>query len=174
MSHRSGETEDSTIADLAVALNTGQIKTGSASRSDRMAKYNQLLRIEDELVYCGSSTGENKIYLDAAKNIGEYFAKNELTLVYGAGSVGLMGVIADSLLANMGKAIGVIPQFLMDLEVGHKGLTELIITKTMHERKQIMCEIADGIIALPGGFGTFDELFEMLTWSQLGLHEMPI
>jgi uncharacterized protein (TIGR00730 family) len=126
------------------------------------------------VVYCGSSKGFNEIYANVAKEVGEYFAKNQIKLVYGAGSVGLMGILADAVLQNNGKAIGVIPQFLRDLEVDHKNLTELYITDSMHNRKQKMAEIAEGVIALPGGFGTFDELFEMLTWSQLGLHEMPI
>jgi uncharacterized protein (TIGR00730 family) len=125
-------------------------------------------------VYCGSSSGFNLAYTQAAQITGEYFAKNDLTLVYGAGSVGLMGIIANNILANGGQVIGVIPQFLMDLEVGHKGLTELHITENMHERKMKMCALADGFIALPGGFGTLDELFEILTWSQLGLHQSPI
>jgi uncharacterized protein (TIGR00730 family) len=125
-------------------------------------------------VYCGSSTGTNEVYAKAAFEAGMYFAKNDITLVYGAGSVGLMGICADSALQNGGAVIGVIPQFLMDLEVGHTGLTQLFVCDTMHVRKQKMCELADGIIALPGGYGTLDELFEMLTWSQLGLHEMPI
>lgn len=125
-------------------------------------------------VYCGSSTGTNEIYTNTAQEVGAYFAKNGISLVYGAGSVGLMGVAADATLQNGGNVCGVIPQFLMDLEVGHKNLTELYITQTMHERKMKMCEQADGIIALPGGYGTLDELFEMLTWSQLGLHELPI
>jgi uncharacterized protein (TIGR00730 family) len=125
-------------------------------------------------VYCGSSKGFDEAYKIAAENVGKYFAKNKIGLVYGAGSVGLMGIVADAVLQNEGKAVGIIPQFLMDLEVGHKGLSQIIVTNTMHERKQKMCELSDGIIALAGGFGTLDELFEMLTWSQLGLHEMPI
>jgi uncharacterized protein (TIGR00730 family) len=125
-------------------------------------------------VYCGSSPGFSNDYSLAAKSAAAYFAKNNLILVYGAGSVGLMGVIANKILADGGKVIGVIPQFLMDLEVGHKSLTELHITQNMHERKMKMCELSDGFIALPGGFGTLDELFEILTWSQLGLHEAPI
>ena len=125
-------------------------------------------------IYCGSSSGTNSVYSDAAHEVGVYLAKNEIKLVYGAGSVGLMGIVADAVLANMGEVIGIIPQFLMDLEVGHTNLTQLHITNNMHDRKKIMCDIADGIIALPGGYGTLDELFEMLTWSQLGLHEMPI
>jgi uncharacterized protein (TIGR00730 family) len=125
-------------------------------------------------VYCGSSKGTNEIYEQIANEVGLYFAKNDMTLIYGAGSVGLMGIVADATLQNGGLVKGIIPQFLMDLEVGHNELTELFVTENMHERKKIMCELADGIIALPGGYGTLDELFEMLTWSQLGLHEMPI
>lgn len=125
-------------------------------------------------VYCGSSKGSNELYAQTALKVGQYFALNSISLIYGAGSVGLMGVMANETLLNNGKVIGVIPQFLMDLEVGHKGLTELHITENMHERKKKMAELSDGIIALPGGYGTLDELFEMLTWSQLGLHEMPI
>jgi uncharacterized protein (TIGR00730 family) len=126
------------------------------------------------VIYCGSSTGFNEIYSKTAAEVGSYFANNELVIVYGAGSVGLMGIAADASLKHGGKVIGVIPQFLMDLEVGHKNLTELYITENMHERKMKMCELADAVIALPGGYGTLDELFEMLTWSQLGIHEMPI
>ncbi len=125
-------------------------------------------------IYYGSSTGTNSIYTETANDVGIYLAKNNFKLVYGAGSVGLMGIVADAVLAKGGEVIGIIPQFLMDLEVGHTNLTELQITENMHDRKKIMCDIADGIIALPGGYGTLDELFEMLTWSQLGLHEMPI
>jgi uncharacterized protein (TIGR00730 family) len=125
-------------------------------------------------IYCGSSTGFNEIYSKTAEKVGQYFAENNITIIYGAGSVGLMGIAANACLKNNGKVIGVIPQFLMDLEVGHKELTQLFVTATMHERKTKMCEISEGIIVLPGGFGSMDELFEILTWSQLGLHEMPI
>ncbi len=125
-------------------------------------------------IYCGSSTGFSIEYSNTAIRVGEFFAKNNIELVYGAGSVGLMGITADACLQLGGRVIGVIPQFLMDLEVGHKNLSEIYITENMHERKSKMCEISDGVIALPGGYGTLDELFEMLTWSQLGLHEMPI
>ncbi len=130
--------------------------------------------MEKIAVYCGSSAGFNEIYALKAEEVGKFFSENGIKLVYGAGSVGLMGIVADATLKHGGEVVGIIPQFLMDLEVGHKELTELQITENMHERKKIMCDYADGIIALPGGFGTLDELFEMLTWSQLGLHEMPI
>lgn len=106
--------------------------------------------------------------------MGEIFAKKGLTLIYGGAQVGLMGVLADSVLANGGKAIGVIPEFLLKKEVGHSGLSELIVVETMHERKSKMAELSDGFIAMPGGFGTLDELCEILTWAQLDLHRKPI
>jgi uncharacterized protein (TIGR00730 family) len=130
--------------------------------------------LKNILIYCGSSTGHNEIYKNTATKVGETLANQGLTLVYGAGSVGLMGTIADAVLANSGEAIGVIPSFMEPWEVQHKGLTECIVTETMHTRKQIMAEKADAVIALPGGWGTLDELFEILTWRQLGLHQMPI
>lgn len=126
------------------------------------------------LIYCGSSTGHNEIYKTTATKVGETLANQGLSLVYGAGSVGLMGTVADAVLANGGEVIGVIPSFMKPWEVQHKGLTECIVTETMHTRKQIMAEKADAVIALPGGWGTLDELFEILTWRQLGLHQMPI
>lgn len=126
------------------------------------------------LIYCGSSAGHNEIYKKTATQVGETLAKQGLSLVYGGGSVGLMGTIADAILANGGEAIGVIPSFMEPWEVQHKGLTECIVTETMHTRKQIMAEKSDAVIALPGGWGTLDELFEILTWRQLGLHKMPI
>ncbi len=126
------------------------------------------------LIYCGSSAGHNEIYKNTATQVGETLAKQGLTLIYGGGSVGLMGTIADAVLANGGKAIGVIPSFMEPWEVQHKGLTECIVTDTMHTRKQLMAEKSDAVIALPGGWGTLDELFEILTWRQLGLHKMPV
>jgi uncharacterized protein (TIGR00730 family) len=130
--------------------------------------------LKNILIYCGSSTGHNEIYKTTAKKVGETLANQGLSLVYGAGSVGLMGTVADAVLANGGEVIGVIPSFMEPWEVQHKGLTECIVTETMHTRKQIMAEKADAVIALPGGWGTLDELFEILTWRQLGLHQMPI
>lgn len=126
------------------------------------------------LIYCGSSAGHNEIYKKTATQVGETLAKQGLSLVYGGGSVGLMGTVADAILANGGEAIGVIPSFMEPWEVQHKGLTECIVTETMHARKQLMAEKSDAVIALPGGWGTLDELFEILTWRQLGLHKMPI
>ena len=125
-------------------------------------------------VFCGSSPGLNPIYKDATKKLGEIMGMQDITLVYGAGNVGLMGVVADAALSKKGKVIGTIPQFLVDKEVAHYGITELIITKTMHERKQKMVDVAEGVIVLPGGIGTLDEFFEMFTRQQLGLHDKPI
>ena len=126
------------------------------------------------LIYCGSSAGYNEIYKTTATHVGKTLANQGLILIYGGGSVGLMGTVADAILANGGEAIGVIPSFMEPWEVQHKGLTECIVTDTMHTRKQLMAEKSDAVIALPGGWGTLDELFEILTWRQLGLHKMPI
>jgi len=125
-------------------------------------------------VYCGSSLGNKKAYAEAARALAETLADAGINLVYGGASVGLMGVIADSVLANGGKVIGVIPQSLVDKEVSHGGLTELHIVSSMHERKALMAQLSDGFIALPGGFGTLEELFEVLTWSQLGFIQKPV
>ncbi len=125
-------------------------------------------------VFCGSSTGTDAVYPDAARETGKLIAQGGHTLVYGGGNVGLMGVVADSVLENGGKAIGVIPDFLMKREVGHLGLTELIVVNSMHERKKRMADMTDVFIALPGGWGTLDELAEILTWRQLGLIDQPI
>ena len=125
-------------------------------------------------VFCGSSSGKNSSYTAAAKHLGKLLAERGLTLVYGGGNVGLMGEIANSVLAHGGKAIGVIPQFLVEKELAHEKLSEVRIVESMHERKAIMAELADGFIALPGGFGTLEETVEVLTWAQLGLHGKPI
>lgn len=125
-------------------------------------------------VFCASSPGSDPQYAEAAHALGQFLVKQNITLVYGGGRVGLMGILADAVLAEGGRAIGVIPQFLLDLEVGHPGLTELIVVESMHERKLRMAELGDGVIALPGGFGTLEELIEMLTWSQLALHRKPV
>ncbi|PVX45743.1 hypothetical protein C8C85_1548 [Flavobacterium sp. 103] len=125
-------------------------------------------------VFCGSSSGTEAIYTAQATLLGQTLAKRNIELVYGGANVGLMGAIADGVLNNGGKAIGVLPNFLRSKEIAHKQLTELILVDTMHERKTKMNDLCDGVIALPGGFGTLDELFEMLTWGQLGLHKKPI
>ena len=125
-------------------------------------------------VFCGSSDGNDLAITDAAVKLGEIFAERNITLVYGAAKIGVMGTIAKSVLDNNGKVIGIIPNFLKKKEVVHLGLTELITTQNMHERKLKMHEQSDGFIALPGGMGTLEELFEIITWLQLGLHQKPI
>lgn len=124
-------------------------------------------------VFCGSSAGTRPAYADAARELGELLARRGICLVYGGGDVGLMGVLADSALAAGGEVIGVIPRALADREVAHGGLTALHVVRTMHERKQMMHDLSDGFIALPGGLGTLEEFFEVLTWGQLGMHAKP-
>ncbi|AYA35792.1 TIGR00730 family Rossman fold protein [Hymenobacter oligotrophus] len=125
-------------------------------------------------VYCGSSAGTDVRYREHATQVGQTFAQRGITLVYGGGNVGLMGAVADATMANGGQAIGIIPGFLADKEVAHLGLTQLEVVDNMHQRKLRMVELAEGFIAMPGGFGTLEELFEVLTWGQLGLHRKPI
>jgi len=124
-------------------------------------------------VFCGSSSGVRSGYARAATALAEQIVAHDLELVYGGGNVGLMGVVADSVLAHGGKVTGVIPQALMDKEVGHTGITDLRVVADMHERKALMAELSDGFIALPGGWGTLEELFEVMTWLQLGFHAKP-
>ena len=125
-------------------------------------------------VFCGANTGFNEIYSEASAALGRLMAEQSITLVYGGGNVGLMGVIADAVLAQGGKAIGVIPQSLVDREVAHKSLQELHVVQTMHERKAMMAARSDAFIAMPGGFGTFDEICEIITWNQLGIIKKPV
>ena len=125
-------------------------------------------------VFCGSSPGGRPGYADGARRFGAALARRRLGLVYGGGHVGLMGVVADAVLAAGGAAVGVIPRFLEAKELAHRGLTELVVVETMHQRKAVMADRADAFAVLPGGFGTGDELFEALTWSQLGLHAKPV
>ena len=125
-------------------------------------------------VYCGSNHGADNVYTELARNLGRLLAQSGLGLVYGGGSVGLMGVVADAVLAEGGEVIGVIPAVLTRKELLHQGCSTLHRVGSMHERKALMEELADGFIALPGGFGTLDELFEIITWAQLGLHRKPI
>lgn len=124
-------------------------------------------------VYCGSNVGERPVFRETAQALGALLASRGLGLVYGGGNVGLMGVLADAVLAAGGEVIGIIPGGLFSREVGHPGLTDLRVVATMHERKALMADLADGFIALPGGLGTLDELFEILTWGQLGIHAKP-
>ena len=124
-------------------------------------------------VFCGSNAGARSEYAEAARELAIALVGRKLGIVYGGGNVGLMGVLADAALERGGEVIGVIPQSLLDKEVGHRGVTELLVVETMHERKALMNDLSDAFIALPGGFGTFDEFFEVLTWSQLGFHGKP-
>ena len=125
-------------------------------------------------VYCGFSVGNNPVFADAARSLGRKLVEQNLSLVYGGGHVGLMGIVADAVLDAGGEVTGVIPKALMDSEVCHERLTRLFVVKDMHERKALMAEHAHGFIAMPGGIGTLEELFEALTWAQIGFHEKPV
>ncbi len=131
-------------------------------------------RLRRICVYCGSSSGSDPVHRAAAHDLGAFLAQSGIGLVYGGGNVGLMGAIADGALSQKGEVIGVIPKSLMEKELGHGGVTELHVVGSMHERKQLMVDLSDGFIALPGGFGTLDELFETLTWLQLSFHDKPV
>ncbi len=124
-------------------------------------------------VFCGSSRGVRASYVDSARALGAKLAARSIGLVYGGGNVGLMGELADAALSGGGEVIGVIPRSLMVRELGHRGVTELVVVRTMHERKAKMVELSNAFISLPGGFGTFDELCEVVTWAQLGIHGKP-
>ncbi|MFY9242888.1 MAG: TIGR00730 family Rossman fold protein [Polaribacter sp.] len=126
------------------------------------------------VVFCGSSLGFNPVYKEAAKELGNYFAKNNIGLVYGGGKIGMMGILSDTILEQNGEVIGVIPKLLVKEEVVHSGVEEMIVCKKMSERKVIMSKLVDGYITLPGGFGTLDELFEALTLGQLHIEQKPI
>ncbi len=132
------------------------------------------MKLNSICVYCGSSPGNDQEIINKAQELGKTLAKRDITLVYGAAKIGVMGAVAQASLDDGGKVIGVIPEFLKIKEVVHLGLTELIINDTMHERKMKLQELSDGFITLPGGFGTMEELFEVLTWSQLALHQKPV
>lgn len=130
--------------------------------------------IRSVCVYCGSSLGESQIYTAQAQILGRLLAENGIRLVYGGGRIGLMGVVAEAALAAGGAVVGIIPGHLHDWEVGHTGLTELHVVDSMHTRKRMMVEMSDAFVALPGGLGTLDEFFEIVTWRQLKLHDKPI
>ncbi|QNN44913.1 LOG family protein [Pedobacter roseus] len=131
-------------------------------------------KLNSVCVYCGSNFNGDVQLRNAIKQLAETLVKQQIKLVYGGGSVGVMGVLANDVLELGGLVTGIIPQFLMDKEVGHKGVTEMIVTENMHQRKQKMADLSDGFVVLPGGFGTLEEFFEVLTWLQLGLHNKPI
>ncbi len=130
--------------------------------------------IESICVFCGSSEGNDPLIVESAVGLGKSLAQKEITLVYGAAKIGIMGIVAQSVLDHHGKVLGIIPEFLKKKEVVHLGLTDLITTQNMHDRKLKMQEMSNGFIAMPGGMGTLEELFEILTWLQLGLHSKPI
>lgn len=125
-------------------------------------------------VYCGSATPADPVYIDAARAVGQGLAERGITAVYGGGRLGLMGAVADAALAAGGKVIGIIPEALVGAEVAHKGCTELHVVKNMHERKQAFTDLSDGFINLPGGVGTMDEMWEAISWAQLGYHSKPV
>jgi uncharacterized protein (TIGR00730 family) len=125
-------------------------------------------------VFCGANFNGDPVLKQSVELLAELMVSRDITLVYGGGKVGVMGILADAVMGRGGKVIGVIPQFLMDKEVGHTGITELRIVENMHQRKQLMNDLCDAIIMLPGGFGTLEEFFEVLTWLQLGLHNHPV
>ncbi|WP_211451293.1 TIGR00730 family Rossman fold protein [Collimonas antrihumi] len=125
-------------------------------------------------IYCGSSPGATPVYAQAARELAQAMVEQNIALVYGGGNVGLMGIIADEVMRLGGQATGVIPEALLKKELGHNGLTQLHIVKDMHERKAMMADLSDGFIAMPGGVGTLEELFEVFTWAQLGFHQKPI
>lgn len=131
------------------------------------------MKIKRICVYCGSSPGDDPLYANAARKLAEELCRQDITLVFGGGMVGIMGVIADAVLAGGGEVIGVIPKSLAVKEVAHENLTKMHVVDTMHERKAMMSRLSDGFIALPGGWGTLEEIFEMLTWAQLGFHKKP-
>ena len=132
------------------------------------------MSLKSVCVFCGASPGARPIYHEAAAQLGSHIAERGLTLVYGGGAVGLMGIVANAAMEAGGEVHGVIPKALKDKEVGHVGLTRLEVVDTMHTRKARMAELSDGFIALPGGIGTFEELFEIWTWGQLGIHAKPL
>lgn len=131
-------------------------------------------KLKSICVYCGANINDDPILRRAIFDLAQTLVEENIQLVYGGGSVGVMGVIADDVLSLGGKVTGVIPQFLMDKEVGHAGITEMHVTENMHQRKQKMADLSEGFVILPGGFGTLEEFFEVLTWLQLGLHKKPI
>jgi uncharacterized protein (TIGR00730 family) len=132
------------------------------------------LTLRSLCVFCGSSVGNRPEYVAAAASFGQILGQRGIRLVYGAGNVGLMGVLADAALAAGGEVVGVIPQMLVDRELAHQGITDLRIVTSMHERKALIAELSDAFVALPGGLGTYEELCEVLTWAQLGVHHKPV
>jgi uncharacterized protein (TIGR00730 family) len=133
-----------------------------------------MINIQSLSVFCGSSLGNDDAFIQDAHNLGTHLAENKINIIYGGAKVGLMGAVADAALRHGGHVTGVIPDFIKNKEIAHDNLSEIIVVNSMHARKMIMHEKSDGAIVLPGGFGTLDEMFELLTWGQLGLHKKPI
>lgn len=156
------------------AMLTKNQGTSGETAGMQQHKARRRLQMKSLCVYCGSSIGASPAYAEAARTLAKVMVEDNIALVYGGGNVGLMGVIADEVMRLGGEATGVIPKALLDKEVGHQGLTQLHIVKDMHERKALMAELSDGFVAMPGGIGTLEELFEIFTWSQLGLHDKPL
>lgn len=148
--------------------------SASGDSSDAIVATMETVRVKRLCVFCGSSAGQNPEYAGAARQVGRLIASRGIALVYGGASIGLMGMVADGALEAGGEVIGVLPKTLARREVSHSDLSELHIVDTMHERKAMMANLADGFMALPGGCGTFDELFEVITWAQIGVHAKPI
>lgn len=144
------------------------------SFGNRKSRYHASVPIRRVCVFCGSNPGRRAEYADAARSMGRCLARRNLELVYGGGCVGLMGILADEALASGAKVHGVIPRALATRELAHRGLTQLVVVESMHARKAAMAELSDAFVALPGGLGTFDELFEIATWAQLGIHSKPV
>lgn len=139
-----------------------------------LPQYYFIMSIRSLAVFCGSKEGKNPVYIEHAVRLGSLLAKKNVALIYGGGSAGMMGAVADSTMANGGEVRGVIPKLLLEWEKQHRGLTELIISDDMHERKKTIYSMCDAALILPGGFGTLDELFEILTWNQLTIHDKQI
>ena len=135
---------------------------------------NQYMAIQSLAVFCGSKKGTNPLYTEHATQLGKLMAENNIRLIYGGGSAGLMGSIADSVMLHSGGVTGIIPKILLEWEVQHTGITELIVSDDMHIRKKTLYNLCDAALILPGGFGTLDELFEMATWNQLSIHDKPV
>lgn len=151
-----------------------RVVSRSSSRTSLSVRDTRRVAVARICLFCGANVGARAAYALAARRLGEALARGRLALVYGGGSVGLMNEAANAALAGGGEVIGVITRELMDREVGHAGLTRMHVVETMHERKALMASLADAFVALPGGFGTFDELCEMLTWDQLGIHQKAV
>ena len=132
------------------------------------------MKIQKIVVFCGSSMGTDQVYSDAALHTGKLFAERGIDLVYGGGGIGLMGIVANTMMEKGAKVTGVIPKFLATKEIANNEITELIVVDTMHERKALMNQLSDAVLVLPGGIGTLEEFFEVFTWGQLGLHQKPI